>query len=232
MRAPAGRPTRAAPPRAAAATRAHRAARTRHVRRLRDTPLRRRCSAGAGCAPASARALDAKGASGNRRTSRASSQCPCTRGVPVVAAVERRRQLARRARVRRRLHDVRDLVRILLMQAGRARAVAKRAAAAASKGAGDGGALGVAASALIGPSNSAARKTRLMLIMGSPVVQDASWNRSNRCNASSIARLRSRREPPVPIQVQCCSRSLRRSRSVFRSSAATMRSPTSTGQAK
>src|SRR5206468_12476825 len=62
-------------------------------------------------------------------------------------------------------------------------------------------------------------------------VQRASWKRSKRCNASSIRLLRDGRERWL-TQVQRCTRSLRRSRSVLRSTAAAISSPTSTGWAK
>ena len=55
--------------------------------------------------------------------------------------------------------------------------------------------------------------------------------RSKRCNASSICRLSSRRGP-FRSQVHFCISSFCRSRSVLRSSTATISSPTSTGWAK
>ena len=61
--------------------------------------------------------------------------------------------------------------------------------------------------------------------------QRASWKRSKECSATSIA-ARSARGGRLTIQVHFCTRSRRSARSVFRSSAATMRSPASTGQAK
>ena len=58
----------------------------------------------------------------------------------------------------------------------------------------------------------------------------ANWKRSKRCSSSSIRRLGER--APLPIHVHFCTSSLRRARSVLRSSAATISSPTSTGSAK
>ena len=65
--------------------------------------------------------------------------------------------------------------------------------------------------------------------------QSASWKRSNRCSSCSIRRFRSLRAPrraALPTQLHFCISSLRSLRSVLRSMAATISSPTSTGSAK
>ena len=118
-RAPRACPTRAAPRRAAAARRGRRAARssTRPFALEVGAPRPRGCSA-VRLRASARRASAANGASGQEPRDAREQPVAVHRGVPVVAAVEGRRQLARRARVGVAAQHVRDLVRVLLVDAG------------------------------------------------------------------------------------------------------------------